>query len=143
MAATRLRKALIAFGVLAVAATITSGLIVAWLGPRTDVKFPGPDASPQDVVQAYNEAVNARDFVTSNEVDRRPDLGYGRWSLHPLRTEDVRFERTTGDDRHAHVVFTAILSGGDGSLPSGRQLWGYVLERGSDDRWYIVDAGVV
>ena len=59
-----------------------------------------------------------------------------------LRTSDVHFERTTGDAERAYVTFTAGFSGGDGSIPPGKGLRGYVLERGDDGRWVIVDAGV-
>ena len=46
-------------------------------------------------------------------------------------------------DASAHVLFTADFHGGDGSMGEGRDLWGYYLERGSDGRWHITDAGVV
>ena len=38
------------------------------------------------------------------------------------------------------MLFTADFDGGDGTIDDG--LWGYYLDRGSDGRWHITDAGV-
>ena len=57
-----------------------------------------------------------------------------------MRTDLVRMEETVTHGTAAHVVFTADLDGGDGTVDDG--LWGYYLERDSDGRWHITDAGV-
>lgn len=133
----------IATGLASVLAAMAAAGAIIWSAPRADIPLPSKDATPEQVVRAYVDAVNARDFSTSNAIDaRQPDLEYGRFSFRPPRAELVRFEHTTGDSDHAHVVFTARFSGGDGSMSSREDLWGYVLERGPDGRWYIVDAGV-
>jgi hypothetical protein len=119
---------------------LTAGAAFAWSAPRTDVALPGPDATPEQVVTAYIEAVNARDFDTSNAIDARPGLDLGRFS-RPARTLAVRLEETVVDGFTAHVTLTADFEGGDGTVEDG--LWGYYLERGRDGRWHITDAGVV
>jgi hypothetical protein len=85
--------------------------------------------------------VNARDFDTSNAIDARPGSKLRRFSLRPLQAHDVEMGETSGDDNHAHVLLTADVASGDGTVDDG--LWGYVLKRGDDGLWHIVDAGVV
>jgi hypothetical protein len=134
----RRRNLIVLIGGLVLAAVLAL-LVFAWSAPRRHVALPGPDASPVQVVRAYVAAVNARDFETANEIDARHNSDLGRFS-RPDRMDKL------GDVSIAeggkHVVFKADFSGGDGSIPDGRQLWGYVLERGADRRWQIVDAGV-
>lgn len=56
--------------------------------------------------------------------------------------DNVASVSLTVEGDRTHVVFNADFSGGDVSISDGRQWWGYVLERGGDGRWYIVDAAV-
>ncbi|MBS44278.1 MAG: hypothetical protein CMH83_14165 [Nocardioides sp.] len=129
--------AVVAAGVVTgVVASAVAGLLV-WSAPREDVRIPGPDATPEAVALAYLDAVAARDFDTAEAI--RPDEHLGRFS-RPSTAHHVEIGTVTGDDRHAHVVFTADFSGGDGTIEDG--LWGYYLERGGDGSWRIVDAGV-
>ena len=100
---------------------------------------PGPDATPGQVVGAYIDAVNARDFDTANAIDaRHGDLG--RFS-RPMQTHQVEMGEAVTEGTEAHVLFTADFSGGDGTVEDGS--WGYYLERGDDGLWHITDAGVV
>jgi len=134
----RRRNLIVLVGGLVLAAVLAL-LVSAWSAPRRHVELPGPDASPVQVVRAYVAAVNARDFKTANEIDARPNGDLGRFS-RPGRMDN--FGDVSVAEGGKHVVFKADFSGGDGSLPDGRQWWGYVLERGADGRWQIVDAGV-
>ena len=93
------------------------------------------------MVLAYIEAVNARDFDTANAIDDRPGSDLG-WFSRPVRTDHVRMGRTLGGPNSAKVLFTADFHGGDGSLEGDDNLWGYLLDRGSDGLWHITDAGV-
>jgi hypothetical protein len=120
---------------------LVAGAALMWSAPRDAVALPGPDATPEQVVVAYIDALNARDFDTSNAIDSRPDSDLGRFG-RPENMNDVKLRPTTTDGARAWVHFTADFSGGDGSMDRGRQSWGFILERGSDDRWHIVDAGV-
>lgn len=112
---------------------------VAWSAPREDVAVPGPEATPEQVVRSYIDAVNARAFETANAIDARPGGDLGRFS-RPMRTHEVEIVRTVTEGTTAHVLFTADFEGGDGTVEDG--LWGYYLERGDDGLWHITDAGV-
>jgi hypothetical protein len=123
----------------AVAAGLVVGAFV-WSAPRDDVPVPGPEATPEQVVRAYIDAVNARDFDTANAIDARPGEDLGRFS-RPMQTHEVEMGETAIEGAKAHVLFTSDFDGGDGTVEDG--LWGYVLERGDDGLWHIIDAGVV
>lgn len=122
----------------AVAASLVLGVLV-WSAPRDDVPMPGPEATPEQVVRAYIDAVNARDFDTANAIDARNAKDLGRFS-RPMQTYEVVIVKTVTDGTAAHVLFTADFDGGDGTVEDG--LWGYVLELGTDGLWHITDAGV-
>ena len=139
MPATRRHRTLRSWLVPVGALGLLVGAAFVWTAPREDVAVPGRDATPQQVVIAYIDAVNARDFDTANVIDARPDTDLG-WFSRPMRTDLVRVEKTVTHGAPAHVVFTADLDGGDGTVDDG--LWGYYLERDSDGRWHITDAGV-
>ena len=135
----RLWKVVIAGVVLVVVVCVA---VLVWSAPRTQVPAPGPQATPQQVVRAYVAAINARDFSTANAIDARPDSDLGQFS-RPGRMNDLTTVSVSRESNRTHVVFKADFSGGDGSIPDGRQSWGYVLERGHDGRWVIVDEGVI
>lgn len=123
----------------AIAAALVVGALV-WSAPREEVAVPGLDATPAQVVRAYIEAVNARDFDTANVIDARPGEDLGRFS-RPMRAHALQMGRTVTDGDTAHVLFSADFDGGDGTVEDG--VWGYYLERGGDGLWHITDAGVV
>ena len=122
----------------AVAAALVVGAFV-WSAPRDDLPVPGSDATPEQVVRAYIDAVNARDFDTANAIDARPGEDLGRFS-RPRQTHDVEMGKTVTEGTQAHVLFNADFDGGDGTVEDG--LWGYYLQRGDDGLWHITDAGV-
>jgi len=55
---------------------------------------------------------------------------------------NVHYGESTTDGDRASVMFAADFSGGDYSMGPGHYEWGFTLQRGHDDRWHIVDAGV-
>lgn len=110
-----------------------------WSAPRVDVPLPGPDATPEQVVRAYVEAVNERDFETANQIDARPGTELYRWSRQP-KTRILELGETTLDGERAYVPFTAAVNGGDDTVADGA--WAYHLQRGHDGSWHIIDAGV-
>ena len=130
-----LRAWLAAVGVLG----LMVGAALVWAAPREDVAVPGRDATPEQVVIAYINAVNARDFETANAIDARPGSDLGRFS-RSMEIHEVQMKKTLADGAATHVLFTADFDGGDGTIDDG--IWGYYLERGSDGRWHITDAGV-
>ena len=107
-----------------------------WSAPRSQVPVPGPDADPEQVVNAYIEALNERDFETVNAIDSGRDPDLGRFS-RPGGFERAGDMRLNFEGRRAHVTFLAEYSGSE-----GRDWWGYYLEKSDDGRWQIVDAGV-
>jgi hypothetical protein len=122
----------------AVAAALIVGAFF-WSAPREDVAAPGPGATPEQVVRAYIDAVNARDFDTANTIDARQGEDLGRFS-QPMEAHDVEMGDTVTVGSEAHVIFTADFGAGDGTVEDGP--WGYYLERGGDGLWRITDAGV-
>jgi hypothetical protein len=126
---------------LAAVAVVTALVVGAfvWSAPRQDVAVPGSEATPEQVVRAYIDAVNARDFDAANAIDARPGEDLGRFS-RPTQTHEVEMGKTVTEGTKAHVLFTADFDGGDGTVEDG--LWGYYLERGNDKLWRITDAGV-
>lgn len=136
---TTRQRPLLWLGVAAAVPMVAAGVLI-WSVPREDVPDPGPEATAEDVVRAYVDAVNARDFDTANAIDARDGQDYGRFS-RPMLTHDFELVKTTGDDTRAHVLFTASFEGGDGTIEDGP--WGYVLERNDKGLWRIIDAGVV
>lgn len=131
---------------LAVPAALVIALVVGGyflVAPRDDVAMPSKTATPEQVVEAYIDAINARDYETSNALfpeaagaPRGLFSGYERIELKSI-------DRVDGDKTdHAWVYFTADFKGGDGSLRDTDH-WGYVLARTSDGHWYIVSQGVI
>lgn len=101
--------------------------------PGEDVAAPGPSATPEQVVKAYFDAIDARDFDTANTIDSRPGSDLGRFS-RPRRADELRIgESSTNPVGTAYVAFTADFSGGDGSIEDGG--WGYFLEQDGNGRW--------
>ncbi|WP_344151697.1 hypothetical protein [Nocardioides koreensis] len=111
-----------------------------WARPRQDVAPPGPDATPIQVVATYLQAINARDFKTSNQIPLPED--HNRLWSRPGTWGDVH-ELSLGEpDRHdAHVLFT-FTPNGIGGFPSGEQTsFGFYLDR-IDGQWRITGYGV-
>ncbi|HWJ82243.1 MAG TPA: hypothetical protein VNS55_08415 [Nocardioides sp.] len=116
--------------------------VSGWLltAPRAEVPVPGPDATPAEVVTAYVDAINARDFDTANAIDGRDGHDLGRFS-RAGRMDDLRIISVDRDGRSMHVLFEADFSGMDASMEDVSE-WGYYLRRGADGCWHIEDAGV-
>ncbi|QNN52542.1 hypothetical protein [Nocardioides mesophilus] len=136
MKGTRTRRRLTA---VVAAAGLLGALVLVWAAPRGQVAVPGPDATPEQVVAAYLEAVDVRDFDTANAIDDRDGSTLGRFS-RPMQAHRVRMKETETHGASAHVLFTADFEGGDGTVEDG--LWGYYLHRAGDGLWHITDAGV-
>jgi hypothetical protein len=122
-----------------VLAALVVGSAYIWAGPRSQVRVPGPDATPVEVVSAYIAALDQRDFDTANAIDNR-DEDLGRFSSR-ANFSDVTEMSATREGGVVHVTFLADIDG-DASIAGDDDWWGYYLKRGRDDRWHIVDAGV-
>ncbi len=95
-------------GVLAVVGLVA---LLLWSAPRADFAVPGPDATAEEAVEAYLDAVVARDFATANAIDGRPGDDLGRFS-HPMEMHVVEMGATTSDTCGTHVGFVADVENG-------------------------------
>jgi hypothetical protein len=124
-------------------AALVVGLAVVgalwWFGPRHQVPVPGPDATPAQVVAAYHEAIEARDFDTANAIDDRPGSTLSRFSL-PVTFVNVDDVEARVNGANAYVQFSADVKHNDGSF-NDPTVWGYYLER-TDGGWHITAEGV-
>ncbi|TNC36498.1 hypothetical protein [Mumia zhuanghuii] len=118
------------------------GVIIGatWALPRKDVAIPDDDATPVEVVRAYVEALNARDFATSNQLWSPPQSN-GLFS-RPGGYENVEITGVYVDDDLAgweRTINVALRHGPE----DGAELWGFWLSRrDGDGAWRIVAQGV-
>ena len=129
------------------------------LAPRQsgDIAVPANDATPEQVVTAYLDALNAHDCDTAEAVttDDATDSAES-WcrKVTSLTNVDVRdhlterpeFSGRSAPDEVATVPVTFDLDWrifhGDVSMPEGPTTWGYRLVRDSPDSpWRIFDQG--
>ncbi|MEP9364704.1 hypothetical protein ABLE68_17185 [Nocardioides sp. CN2-186] len=111
-----------------------------WARPRHDVAAPRPDATPIQVVATYLEALNARDFATSNKIPLPHDHNH-LWS-RPGSWGDVHDMQLTPHDGHdAHVIFSFTPHGLGGFAGGDDQVFGFYLDR-IDGQWRITGYGV-
>ncbi len=130
-------------GVVALVLLVAAGTWL-WARPRREVPLPRADASPAEVVRAYVDAVNSRDFETANAIDTQSSWQYHRFerspTMHHLR---IDAPTTPGDALHVYVPVRFEIEGGDASMPDGATTWGFDLTRPAvGQRWRITDSGV-
>ena len=129
------------------------------LPPRQtgDVAVPPRDASPEQVVAAYLDAVNAHDcdtaeaLMTADAEDRATSWCEDVASLEDVDIHDHFTERPkdsghSAPEEVANVPVTFDLNWrlfhNDGSMDEGATSWGYLLVRDSaDSPWRIFDQG--
>lgn len=141
--------------VLAVAATVAYLL----LPPRktADVAVPAPDATPEQVVTAYLDALNAHDCDAAQAVTTggaRDSAKSWCQDVTGLTDVDVRDHfaerpRWSGHSPSAEVANVPVTFDldwrpfhSDGSMDEGATTWGYLLVRQSaGSPWRIFDQG--
>ncbi|QGA08951.1 DUF4829 domain-containing protein [Nocardioides sp. dk884] len=129
------------------------------LAPRQsgDVAVPANDATPEQVVTAYLDALNAHDCDTAEAVmtsDAKDSATSWCRQVASLTDVDVRDHFTerpefSGRSAPEEVVNVPVtfdldwrLFHGDVSMPGGTTTWGYRLVRDSSDTpWRIFDQG--
>lgn len=142
-------RTLVLVNVVALLATVPASLWL-WARPREHVALPPPGSSPDQVVQAYIEALNARDFATANTLVAGGALPtYGRFDRAPRYT-DLRIRYVSGPahgrgGEQYDVSVSFVYDGnGDVSLDAGPNDWAYVVERHSPaGPWHITAAGLM
>jgi hypothetical protein len=151
-------RLLVLLALLLVPATVGAAFVIGDAGPRRQVALPPAGAAPAAVVRAYVDALDAHDTGTAlalwvpaeraglretwlSDVDTVTGVRLGRpaherpaWSGHRADQAVVRVPvRFDLRWRWLH---------GDGSMPSGRTDWGYLLVRVSPGGpWRIFDQG--
>ena len=133
-------------------------MVLSALGPlalsvaacsTTSVPVPPSDATPEQVVQAYIDAVHAGDCETAAVLvgDRRQSW-CGRLDVTSFkvtkRTQE-RKETASGEDGPMiqRVWVELVSEGGDESFPDSKHDWSYLLDRtGPKGAWRIYDQGM-
>lgn len=134
-------------GLLAVALVCVASVTTAACStPR--VPMPSDDATPEQVVQAYADAVHARDCKTADAlVSNQRQSWCGSIDITALkvttRTQEHK-EIGSGQGPMIERVWVRLTSqGGDISLPDGDHVWSYLLDRtGPRGAWRIYDQGL-
>lgn len=108
-----------------------------------DVAVPPTDASPEDVVRAYVEALDVHDCDTARELN--PDQSW----CEDVESMELVEIRPIHSVRARHVELPVKLEFEwrpfyfDVSMTDGRISWGFILDRDSrGEPWRIVDQGV-
>lgn len=122
--------------------------------PRASVAMPTPRTTPDAVVRTYVQALDGRDFSTSNALQPYGNNNHW-WTLSPPRITNLRITHTghvepgsqlgvAGSGRWkqgVEVDTTAILHNWSG-MDNGPAPWGYYLVRGNNKQpWRILDWG--
>jgi len=100
------------------------------------VPLPPDNASPQQVLEAYLQALAAGDCETVKALTEGGSKGLcGSVTAY---TPPRLFLALKGD-----LLFTTTvtISGGDGSMPDGPNTWNYTLGQDAAGRWRIVNQG--
>lgn len=134
--------------------------------PSKDVDMPTTDASPEQVVAAYVEALDSHDCDTAEELTAASkSTSAARWCRNVSRLADVRVSdaiseasefsdpsglRSSSNQMASREVMYVPVTFDlrwrifhfDSSMSEGPTSWGYRLERGSpNDPWRIFDEG--
>jgi hypothetical protein len=111
------------------------------------VPMPPDGATPEQVVQAYADAVHARNCKTAEAlVNDRGQSWCGRIDITALKVIELTQERKATDSGQGPMIERVWVNlrsqGGDISLPDGDHAWSYLLDRtGPDGAWRIYDQG--
>jgi hypothetical protein len=115
---------------------------------RADVPAPPDDATPEQVVQAYADAVHAGDCDTAQAlVADRSQSWCGDTDITALKVTGTTQERKSTESGDGPVIQRVWVNltprGGDASLPDGELMWSYLLDRtGPNGAWRIYDQGM-
>lgn len=117
------------------------------------VPIPSSTASPDDVVRAYTDGYNHRDFDTMNalypnqrsfhQAYRHRAIG----TMSNLKITGSQHDRTYGKHSRYWAVYVTLnythMQGADIGYPPGPNAWTYYLQQiGPHHAWRIIDHGV-
>ena len=132
----------------ALAAAVGAFTLTGAACARDHVPLPPDDATPEQVVRAYADAVRAGDCDTAQAlVDDRRQSWCGDTDITALMVTGTTRERKateSGDGPLIQRVWVNLTQrGGDDSLPDGEFMWSYLLDRtGPNGAWRIYDQGM-
>ena len=115
---------------------------------RANVPVPPDDATPEQVVRTYADAVHAGDCATARAlVADRSQSWCGGTDITALKVTGTTQERKSTESGDGPVIqrvwVDLIPRGGDASLPDGELMWSYLLDRtGPNGAWRIYDQGM-
>jgi len=151
---------LIAFAVAGVVVVVAATVAYFLLPPlqTADVAVPPSDATPERVITAYLDALNAHDCGTAEALmTAKAESQAASWcedvaNLKNVDVHDHFMERPQGSGHSAPKEVAQVpvnfdlnwrLFHNDGSMDEGATTWGYLLVRDSPDApWRIFDQGV-
>ncbi len=132
-----------------------------------DVDMPAADATPEQVVAAYVEALDSHDCGTAEKLAATSkSTSTAQWCRNVSRMADVRvsdaiseaseysdpagLRSSTNQMASREVMYVPVtfdlqwrIFQLDSSMSEGPTSWGYLLERGSpSDPWRIFDEGI-
>jgi len=115
---------------------------------RASVPAPPDDATPEQVVRAYADAVHAGDCATAEAlVADRSQSWCGDTDITALTVTGKTQESKTTESGDGPVIQRVWVNltprGGDASLQDGELMWSYLLDRtGPNAAWRIYDQGM-
>jgi hypothetical protein len=121
--------------------------------PTASIPVPAPTAGPDDIIRAYVNAYNHRDFDTMNALYPSLRRFHQEYRYRAIGTmSDAKIVGSHHDITHGtHSPYWAVdvtlsythMHGVDIGYPPGPNGWTYYLQRiGPDHAWRIVDHGV-
>ena len=139
-----------AASLVAVAAFVTALGLTLVLSACTKVQVPPADASPEQVVRAYIEAIQSGDCTALGQLATR-NQGERGWCGKGLTVSHVTVGKAQPDpgslasrdfEQSVYVPVRLDVQGGADSVESGMRDWGYVLVRDAAvQRWRVAEEG--
>lgn len=127
---------------------VAVGLVLGVAACSTaSIPMPPDEATPEQVVRAYADAVRAGDCRTADALVLRGGSWCGDIEMTALTVTDQAQEKRETEAGNGPLIqrvwVEVTIEGGDGSLPDGRNLWSYLLDRtGPSGAWRIYDQGM-
>ena len=133
-----------------VAAVVTALAFTLALSACVKVEVPPADASPEQVVRAYLEAIQAGDCTVLSQLATR-NQAERAWCGKGLTVSSVTVGTAEPDpgsvvskdfEQAVYVPVRLDVQGGADSVEPGMRDWGYVLVRDAAvQRWRVADEG--
>jgi hypothetical protein len=119
------------------------GAVLAGCGGKPAVSLPPDSAPPEVVLDVYLRALVAGDCETAAKLTFGTfDLGNGELCGYVTVTAfEVDSTPATPTDHEVVFATKLTMSGGDGSIRDGTNLWFYQLQRQANGSWRLTGGG--